>query len=112
MLTPVFYCYIILFNYGGKKARDVGLSCRCHLNNILPNSTFYESMGWRVTCLFCFVLFFICSDNRCLLQQRTEGFRLTIKVGCRGITCNPVTLEAEFRRGVGSIPVGDNSSSI
>ena len=27
-------------------------------------------------------------------------------------TCNPATLEAEFRNGVGSIPVGGNSPSI
>ena len=27
-------------------------------------------------------------------------------------TCNPATLETEFRNGVGSIPVGGNSSSI
>ena len=27
-------------------------------------------------------------------------------------TCNPATLEAEFRNGVGSVPVGGNSPSI
>ena len=27
-------------------------------------------------------------------------------------TCNPATLETEFRNGVGSIPVGDSSPSI
>ena len=27
-------------------------------------------------------------------------------------TCNPATLETEFRNGVGSVPVGDSSPSI
>ena len=27
-------------------------------------------------------------------------------------TCNPATLEAEFRNGVGSIPAGANSPSV
>ena len=32
--------------------------------------------------------------------------------GVVACTCNPATLEAEFRNGVGSIPVGVNSPSI
>ena len=32
--------------------------------------------------------------------------------GVVACTCNPATLEAEFRNGVGSIPVGGNSPSI
>ena len=36
--------YRILFNYGNK-AKDVDLTCRCHLSNIMPDSTFYDSMG-------------------------------------------------------------------
>ena len=60
-LTPVS-CYYVTFNYGAKKARDVGLTCRGHLSN-MPDSIFYDSMGWGITCqifLFfvCFVLFF------------------------------------------------------
>ena len=35
------------FNYDGKEARDVGLTCRCHLNNILPGSIFRSSMTDR-----------------------------------------------------------------
>ena len=45
------------FDYGGKKARDVGLTCRCHLNKIMPDSIFYDSMGWRMTQLFLLLLF-------------------------------------------------------
>ena len=37
--------YKTLCNYGGKKARDVGLTRRCHLSNIMPDSIFYDSMG-------------------------------------------------------------------
>ena len=37
------------FKYGGKKARDVGLTCRCHLSNVMPGSIFYDSMGWGMT---------------------------------------------------------------
>ena len=37
------------FNYGGKKARDVGITCRCYLSNIMPDSIFYESMGLGMT---------------------------------------------------------------
>ena len=32
------------FNYGSKKAKDVGLTCRCYLSNIKP-----DSMGWGMT---------------------------------------------------------------
>ena len=42
-------CLMLLyesFNYGGKKARDVGLTCRCNLSNIMPDSIFYNRMGW------------------------------------------------------------------
>ena len=38
-LTPVSCYYMTSFNYGGKKARDVGLTCRCRLSNIMPDST-------------------------------------------------------------------------
>ena len=36
----------------------------------------------------------------------------TIWPGVVACTCNPATLEAEFRNGVGSIPVWGNSPSI
>ena len=40
------------FNYGGKEARDEGLTFRCHLINIMSDSIFDDSMGWGRTCLF------------------------------------------------------------
>ena len=57
-LTCVSCYYLTSFNYGGKKARDVGLSCRCYLSNVLPDSIFYDSMGWGITCGFFFFFFF------------------------------------------------------
>ena len=53
-LKPVSCYYMTSFNYGGKKARNVDLTCRCHLSNIMPDSIFYDSMGWGITCLFFF----------------------------------------------------------
>ena len=37
--TPVSYYYMTKFNFGGKKAGDVDLTC----------SIFYDSMGWGIT---------------------------------------------------------------
>ena len=56
MLTPVSCYYMTSFNYGGKKVRDVGLTCRCHLSNIMPDSVFYDSLGWGMTRLFLLLL--------------------------------------------------------
>ena len=55
-LKPVSCYYMTSFNYGGKEARDVGLTCRCHLSNIMPDSIFYDSMGWGITCPLFFFL--------------------------------------------------------
>ena len=49
-LTPVSRYYMASFNYGSKKARDVGPTCICHLRNIMSDSIFYDSMGWGITC--------------------------------------------------------------
>ena len=35
VLTPVFIFPLTLFNYDGKGARDIALSCKCHLINIM-----------------------------------------------------------------------------
>ena len=35
--------------------RDIGLICICLLSNIIPDSIFYDNMGWRGgTFAFCF----------------------------------------------------------
>ena len=69
------------FNYCGKKARDVGLTCRCNLSNIMPDSIFYDRgsyllcMGWGVTAAVV-VAFFHRGGNCCLPQHRRDGFSL------------------------------------
>ena len=52
VVKPVSCYYITSFNYGGKKARDVGYACRRYMSNIMPNSIFYDSMGRRITQFF------------------------------------------------------------
>ena len=67
-----------LFKNGGKKAKNVGLTCRCHLSNIVPDSIFYDSMGWGMTqlLLLFFLFFFHRVGNRCLPQYLRDGFSL------------------------------------
>ena len=73
-LTPVSCYYMTSFNYGGKKARDVGLTCRCRLSNIMPDTIFYDSAGWGITCPFLKM-----GDNHCLPQhKREDGFSCII----------------------------------
>ena len=60
------------FDYGGKKARDVGLTCRSHLSNIMPDSIFHDSMGWGITQFFSFS-----GGNHCLPQHTRDGFSVT-----------------------------------
>ena len=78
-LTPVSCYYMISFNYGGKKARYVGLTCRCHLSNIMPSSIFYDSMGWGRSCSFLKNNFFK-GDNHCLPQYNRDGFNCFINI--------------------------------
>ena len=80
-LTPVSCYYMTSFNYGGKKARYVGLTCRCHLSNIMPDSIFYDSMGWGITCR----LYFFKGDNHCLPQHKRDGFSCLIIITPMGL---------------------------
>lgn len=56
------------FNYGQKEARVMSL------NNIRPDSIFYNSMGWGITCFS----FFLKGDNHLLPQHEGDGFSLII----------------------------------
>ena len=76
VLKPVSCYYMTSFNYGGMKASDVGLTCGCHLSNIMPDSIFYDSTGWGVTCPF--FLFFFKGDNHCLPHHKKDGFSCLI----------------------------------
>ena len=42
VLTPVFVFHLTSFNYDGKGAKDEGLTCRCHLSNIIPDNIFND----------------------------------------------------------------------
>ena len=54
------------FKLGGKKARDLDLTRRCHLGITIPDSVFYSSMDCGITW------------GRCLLQHRRDSIRLVI----------------------------------
>ena len=51
-LRPVSCYYVTSFNYVSKKTRNVGPTCRCHLNNIMSDSIFYDSIRWGITSFF------------------------------------------------------------
>ena len=40
LITFVFH--LTSFNYDGKEARDVGLTCRCHLSNLMTDCIFND----------------------------------------------------------------------
>ena len=42
-----------------RRQRDVGLTCRYHLSNIMPDSIFNDSMEWGMTCFFKEVLIYV-----------------------------------------------------
>ena len=46
VLKPVSCCYMTSFNYGGKEARDVGLTSRCHLSNIILHLIVSSMIVW------------------------------------------------------------------
>ena len=81
VLTPVSCYYMTSFNHGGKKARDVDLTCRFHLSNIMLDSIFYDSMGWGITCPF----FLKGDDNHCLPQHKRDGFSCLIIITPMGL---------------------------
>ena len=78
VLTPVSCYNLTSFNYGSKKAKDVDLTCRCHLSNIMLDSIFYDSMEWGIT------EGFFRGGNHCLPQQGRYGLSL--------ITITPMVL--------------------
>ena len=70
VLKPVSCDHMTSFNYDGKKARDVGLTCSYHLSNIVPNSIFHESMRLGITCVFVWI--FLQYDT-CFPQDKRDG---------------------------------------
>ena len=82
VLKPVSCFHMTSFDYGGKKTKDVGLTCRCHLSYIMPDSILYDIMGWGITCPF---FFFLKGDNHCLPQHKTDGFSCLIIITPEGL---------------------------
>ena len=78
VLTSVSCYCMTLLNYGDKKTRDVGFTCKCNLSNIVPDSIFYDSMGWWITQFLLLLLLFsfLRGGNRCLPQHRRDGFSI------------------------------------
>ena len=74
-------------------------SCKC--THLMQQSTPFTSFRTPITAISHFDLIVNLESNSglTLVNQRCA------------CTCNPATLEAEFRNGVGSIPVGGNSPS-
>ena len=47
MMWALVLSYCIILNYGDKKARNLGLTCRCYVTNIMLSSIFYDIMRWE-----------------------------------------------------------------
>ena len=60
MLKPVSCDHVTSFNYNDKKARDVGVTCWCHMRSNMPDSILHESMRQGITPVFFFCFFFWC----------------------------------------------------
>lgn len=47
------------FNNGDNEARDIDLTFRCHVNNIVPDSIFYDSMVqcWCLLSVYNFITY-------------------------------------------------------
>ena len=72
VLRSVSCDHKISFNYDGKKARDVGLTCWCHLSNIMPDSIiFHESMRQGIIVFLCCC--FLAGWYFCFLQGESDG---------------------------------------
>ena len=67
VLKPVSCDHVTSFNYDDKKPRYVGLTCWCHLSNIVTDCIFHESMRQGITCSVSFCLFVFCILFVCCL---------------------------------------------
>ena len=61
--TGVDACPRLLFKYDGKRARDVDLTCRCHLSSIMSDSIFNEAEG-NLTFFYYHYYFFLFLNKR------------------------------------------------
>ena len=82
-LTPVLCYYVTSFDYGSKKKRSKGLSCRCRLSNIMSESNFYSSI--RCGNKFLFHYFFCKGNKHCLPQHQRDEFSCFIIITPRDL---------------------------
>ena len=76
-LTPVSCYYMTSFNFVSKKTRNVGFTCICHLNNIISDSIFYDSIRWGITSFFVRVITAVLASERWIqlsYYYNTNGF--------------------------------------
>ena len=73
MLKPVSCDHVTSFNYDDKKARDVGLTCWCHMRSNMPDSILHESMRQGITPVFLFFFFLVRGDTSCFPQDERDG---------------------------------------
>ena len=70
VLKPMLCFHMTSFNYGAKGVRDVDPTCRCHQNNIMPDSIFSVNIAQCVTCgwvcCYCIVVFFLFFSFMCV----------------------------------------------
>ena len=79
-LSPVPCDHLTSFNCDDKKARDVSLTCECHLSSIMSDITLHQSLTLEKTSsvLFClFVCFFV--SLFCLLLWGDTSIILKMK---------------------------------
>ena len=82
VLTPVSCYCITLFRYDGKKKREASVTCRCHLNNSMADSIFYDSYivednlpSCLFACLFAFLFVFSSiGGKQCFSKKRRNGY--------------------------------------
>ena len=84
VLTLVSCYYMTSFNYGGKKARDVDVTCKCHLSNIIPDSI-GDNLSGVFLHYFVFVFFKKRGDNHYLPQHKRDGFSCLIIITPMGL---------------------------
>ena len=60
VLKPVSCDNVASFNCDDKKTSVLGLTCWCHMSNIMPDFFFHERIWQRLTCFIFFMYFVFC----------------------------------------------------
>ena len=87
--------FILLYNitsHDGNKEKEVGLTFKCHIRNIMPHNIFYDGMGGagnNLFCFFIFIFFIVRGGDYSFSQFRSNGrsFATITKAGIGRILC-------------------------